>query len=165
MGRVASSVRATASLAAPPPVARPSTSLVSRFGGRGAINYPAVVIREKREGRRGAATSLPASNSDENNNSCTNTVNHLIIFYYIKYRINLLLDIPFTFYKVMLESCHTVKHANFLRQRLTCQDAMPLLSVLQRRKDEDVKKDLTPHDFAVDEPLVARSLPKAESVF
>ena len=30
---------------------QPSTSLVSRFCGRGAINYSAVVIREKREGR------------------------------------------------------------------------------------------------------------------
>ena len=47
---------------------------------------------------------------------------------------------------------------------------MPLLSVLHAETDdaladEDVKRNLTPHDFAVDESLVARSLPKAETVF
>ena len=46
---------ATATASPPPPsVARLSTSLsaVSRFCGRGAINYSAVVIREKRGGER-----------------------------------------------------------------------------------------------------------------
>ena len=58
----------------PQSVARLSTSLVSRFCGRGAINYSATLIREKRE-----AISLPSSNSNDNGNSCS-TVNGYIIW-------------------------------------------------------------------------------------
>ena len=93
----------------PQSVARLSTSLVSRFCGRGAINYSATLIREKRE-----AISLPSSNSNDNGNSCS-TVNGSIIWKSTLY--------IFLIQILRLKIAANLFIAVFLQQRLTCQDA------------------------------------------